>query len=502
MKRYFLILWVAVTSALMANGALVSVNEYEYVADSVVVDLSIDLNEVELSSTETVALTPVMYKDGNEKYLPSVVLRGRSGAKSYRRAVTLNNAASLERYGNVYADNYAVIDAKDAGVVSYKYTIPYEKWMVDSEIAISSKCYSCCNTKIGDVITPEGDNLLTIDLLDVEAYEVVPQVALIKPEPVAVKRKDIQYSSSLIFRVNSTYIDPKLQNNQAELDSIDMMMKSVLADKDYTITAVNIAGYASPEGTLAANKRLSEGRAKALERILKRKFDIKGELYNVTFGGENWDALIPLVENGELTNKDEVVDIIKNVSIEDGRESKIMKLNGGNTYRYMLKNYFPKVRVVVVDVEFNVDAYDLDRIKEVIAVKPENLSLEEMYRLSETYEVESDEFTKVFLTAAMVYPNDEVALNNALVTDIKSGDIKGAAELVAKIDANSDSPVVLNSLGAYYMMAEDYVKAESLLTKAAEMGNQNAKDNLLILNRKLENIERIKAAEVLRAKIY
>lgn len=41
------------------------------------------------------------------------------------------------------------------------------------------------------------------------------------------------------------------------------MIDLVQDDKDLTIKRIVIVGYASPEGSLAMNERLSEGRAKA-----------------------------------------------------------------------------------------------------------------------------------------------------------------------------------------------------------------------------------------------
>lgn len=525
MKKYIVLLLVAVSfpTALFAQnvkeqtkGMDISVAEFEYRADSVFLSLDIDVNDIDISSTESLFLTPRMFKsEDNMLELPTVVLRGRSGAKSYKRAVTLDNRKRLEDYAKLYRTPYAEIDCygkelreikAEGGIVNYQYALPYETWMVESVVSLGCDSYGCTKSKFEGVIIPESTenatNVLGIDLQSVDAYNVIPKVSLIKPEKVAIKRRDIQYSSALVFRVNSSVIEPSLAQNQKELNSIDSMMLSVVSDDDYTITEVNISGFASPEGTLESNQRLSERRALALEKILKQKYSIPHNLYNVTFGGENWDGLIPMIEASDMAEKDEVLDIIKNVPIVKGRESKIMNLAGGRPYRYMLKNYFPKVRLVVVDVQYNVDAYDIVRIREVIDEKPENLSLEEIYRLSETYDVNSDEFLDLFLKAVSVYPNDEVALNNAMVADITKGDVEAARQYAEKASHSTDAPEMLNTLGAYYMLSGDYPKAKGLLDRAAGLGSQNAEYNLEQLELKLDNIAQMEESEALRKKIY
>ncbi len=491
-------------------GAKSEVRNFEYRADSVFVDMVLDLSDVDFSSKQSVVFEPFMCKGDQRLDMPSVVVRGRNSARSYMRSVALNNDDKVEAYESFYAEPYMVIDnygdeadefEASGRVVDYHFAVPYETWMVDSEVYLSCSTHSCCDVSDNGVCAPD-DNQLSIAMLSVEEFTPSPKVSLIKPEPVAIKRRDIEYSSKLIFRVNSSYIDPKLENNEEELNSIRSMMESVISDSDYTVTAVNIAGYASPEGTLQSNQLLSERRAKALETILKRDYELNHNLYNVEFGGENWDGLIPIIEQGDMEEKEDVLDIIRNVSIMDGRESKIMALKWGAPYRYMLKNYFPAVRLVVVEVEYNVDAYDLERIAELIDVKPENLSLEEIYRLSETYDVDSDEFTDLFLTAVKVYPNDQVALHNALVTDLTIGDVDAASLYATRIDESTSHGSIANALGAYYLMEGDYPKAQMLLEKAKSLGSSEADYNLGQLDLKLQNIDDIKASEELNRKIY
>lgn len=487
-----------------ARNVVADVQSFEYIDDSVCLDLKIDLSGLDLSSNESLVLTPIISKGENQMTLQTIVLRGRNSAQSYQRSQNLGNSSKIAEYDKLYGEPYALIDYYGSDlddVIIYKQTIPYKTWLVDSKVYLSSTRYSCCNSYDMGFMTMNGDSQLSIAMLEVEPYNVAPQVAMVKPDKVAVKRRDIQYSSALIFRVNSSYIDPNLENNRAELQSIRSMMESVLHDSDYTITAVNIAGFASPEGSLSSNQILSERRATALENILKKEYSLSSSLYNVRFGGENWDGLIPLVEASYMANKELVLAIIK-YDDEDQREPNIRKIDNGVTYSNLLANYFPAVRRVVVDIEYNVDAYDLDRIKELIDIKPENLSLEEMYRLSETYDMQSSEFTKVFLTAARVYPYDQVAIHNALVVDISTGDLESARELVERLDHQTSLATVANTLGAYYMLEGDYTQSKTLLERARELGSPEAEYNLAELEAKLANIVKINEALALRNKIY
>lgn len=509
MKKYILLLssLLLICQSLEAQDINAVVNSFEYRSDSVYLDLTLDISDIDLSSNKSVVYSPTIHNNkGNAIVLPTVVIRGRNSARQYNRYVALNNSKKIKEYEALYQTPYIIVDQYGTTAqssVDYKTTVPYQVWMAESQLTLDAQSCGCCSIYDEPSITPSNNLLVIEDISPVEELVIVPRASFIRPEPVAVKRRDIEYSSALIFSVGSSQIRPELGNNLSELSSINGMMESVLSDDDFTVTAVNITGYASPEGSLKSNQLLSERRAKALEDILVAKYDISKSLYQVNFGGENWDGLIPMIKGSDLDDRDEIVSLIENVSIEDDREGKVMRLNGGSSYRYMLKNFFPSVRLVVINVEYNVDAYDLDRIKELIDVKPENLSLEEMYRLSETYEdINSPEVAKIFAIAQKQYPDDEVAIHNALVSEILSSDLEAASEYVDRISPSDRLAEISNTLGAYYMLSGDYDKAEQLLERAVSQGSENGEYNLSQLRAKIENIKAIEQNNLLRNKIY
>lgn len=60
-----------------------------------------------------------------------------------------------------------------------------------------------------------------------------------------------------------------------------------------------------------------------------------------------------------------------------------------------------------------VRSFTLEESKEVLKTDPRQLSLDEMYRVAQTYEPGSEEFNEVFETAVRVFPNDPVSNLNA-----------------------------------------------------------------------------------------
>lgn len=142
------------------------------------------------------------------------------------------------------------------------------------------------------------------------------QFAYLQPKAEEIKQRDIQAECFLDFEVNKVNIRPEYMNNPQELAKIRKMIDELKSDPNVKVNRLDIIGYASPEGTLAANKRLSEGRAMALRDYLAYRYDFPRNQYYIVFGGENWDGLEKALETIEVEYKDEVLDIIRNIPIE------------------------------------------------------------------------------------------------------------------------------------------------------------------------------------------
>ena len=62
-----------------------------------------------------------------------------------------------------------------------------------------------------------------------------------------------------------------------------------------------------------------------------------------------------------------------------------MQLRGGVPYRYMLKYIFPSLRVAICKVNYEIKNFNLDEAKEIIKTRPQNLSLNEMFMVANSY---------------------------------------------------------------------------------------------------------------------
>lgn len=492
-KTYLLILMSLLTGISagaqqkLYNGQLYAVPyELDQKGDSLYIGMNLDIAGLKIDSRRALDLTPIIRSEGKSVELPAIRICGRNRYKAYKRETAL--------MGKAYAslEPGIVVRSGQTTPVNYSHVIPYEEWMKNARLDMKEDLCGCAGA------TQQVSTELVADHLNLEkpvveeTYEVVPHVAYVQPEVEAVKQRALTGEAFLNFLVGQSKILPEYGKNPAELDKIRGLIENVKDDKDVNIRQISITGYASPEGSLANNQKLSEARATALRNYLMGKYDIDKNLYKVIFGGEDWEGLVKEIEASDMKYKKEVLDIIKNVPVTSGRETKLMALKGGEPYRYMLREMFPSLRRVAVTVDYDVKAFSPEEARKVMLTRPQNLSLDEMYRVANSYEPDSEEFRNVFETAVRLFPDDDTANLNAAAIALSRKDTDGAEKYLSRIKSKVRMPKYENSMGVLSLLKGDYDAAENWLKQAKSAGVKEAALNLEELERKQAN-DRLRA---------
>ncbi len=149
----------------------------------------------------------------------------------------------------------------------------------------------------------------------------------------------------LHFETNVTILDRNFFENAKMLDSIAYLVGDALADSTLEITHIQIVGFASFDGKLAYNTKLAGGRAAAMKEFIQGRYpEINDSVFAVCNGGESWAEMRYYFANDSFAERDEVLDIIDNEPDLDKREAMIKKLYGGDTYRYIRRQYRRQLR--------------------------------------------------------------------------------------------------------------------------------------------------------------
>lgn len=468
MKRYLIILSVAamMSPGLKAQNNGVSVENVKMDRNGKYLTVGMDMNlsGLEVESNRAVLLTPCIVNKGDSLDLPAVGIYGRRRYYHYQR-----------NYGDIMisGENETTLRAsKMPDVQPYETIVNYEGWMDNSQLIVKREDYGCCS------------DILYESMLAVGEFHDVPLMpALVYVRPVAeVKDRSISGFAFVDFPVNKTDIRPDYRGNTAELNKIIATIDSVKNDADMRITTVSIKGYASPEGSYANNERLARGRTEALKQYVRNLYHFSDDFIHTAYEPEDWDGLRAYVEKSGLQHKNEILDIINSYLEPDAKDNKI-KATYPDEYRFLLANCYPALRHSDYKVEYTIRSFtDVEEIKRIMATQPQKLSLEEFYRVAQTMEPGSHEFTEVFETAVRMYPNDASANLNAANTAMKRNDLNAAKRY---LDKAGDSPEADYARGVYAYLNKDYATAKTYYTKAKEAGIAEAAEQLSIMEKNL-----------------
>lgn len=478
-----------------SKGISVQVEDLTQRGDSLYLKMKLSAKERILGKrVENSDFVPVLTYGKRSKEMPYVSIMSRIGYRNYSRSLAIMDRYDKESLADYMP--YAVL--KDFGEqqnVYYEYTMLYEPWMAWATLELRTKDCGCGKATPRDtMILSDRVNLEPVEMI--EPYIVRPSIAYLRPEAEPIKSRSVQAEAFLDFEVGKTTLKPSLGNNAQELEKIILTFEDVRNDKDVTLNGISLSGYASPEGSETLNNTLAEGRVKSLDNFLKKKFEYDDSFCTLNFEGEDWTTLTQLINESDMPSKLKVLDIIVATEDADEREKQLKSLDGGKPYKYLLQHFFPQLRRVIFKADYNVRQFNVDEAKEVVKTRPQNLSLNEMFLVANTYEIGSEEFNELFETAVKVFPDDATANINAAVTSIAIGDYESAAKYLDKVKIRKRIPEYDNAKGLVLLVKDsDFDKAEIYFRSASEAGLQAASENLEEVYRAKDNFERRKAAK-------
>ncbi|MCR4569982.1 MAG: hypothetical protein K5661_06265 [Bacteroidales bacterium] len=287
------------------------------------------------------------------------------------------------------------------------------------------------------------------------------------------------------YLVNSAQV----RNSELKGDSVKEFLAAldaVAANERTTVTSTEIVAYASPEGAVDKNEKLSDNRSesasKAWDKVTKGHEATDPTVRSV---GEDWEGFQQLVSESDLEDKDLILRVLSMYSDPAVRENEIRNMS--QVYTALKGEVLPELRRarLIANVEFK--NYSDEELLDLLQNNESILDEEALLHVASLVRKPA-QMEEIYNKAVAKFNSERAKFNLAALYLLQGQDAKAEAAL-AKLDASD--PDVVNAKGVLALHKEDYKAAEEAFRKA---GTDDAKANLgivLILTGRYEEAARI-----------
>ncbi len=380
-----------------------------------------------------------------------------------------NNALnSVLVLGEKSTGNGTTILYKPGGVVTYEDVIAYKPDMENAELTVSGRVMKGGVEKMMTPTKKIADGTIITPLLVNKDFKV----ATVKDNHVNVREE--------VYTAQVNYLKGKSDLQAGELDKeslkgFEKWLVDAQNNPKIKIKAIQIVGYASPEGEENKNNTLSTDRANTgkttamlLAKNAKNEAAMK-EIYTLLGRGEDYEGFKVELEKSTM-DQDEKQLVIRVLEMyKDPIQRETEMRNMAKTFTYLDHTIFPKLRRAEIKVTYETTGHS-DELYVIIAkTNPEKLGVEELLYAA-SLQKDVNEKALIYAACEKLYPTDYRAYNNAGVLLFTQGKFAEAEAKFEKAISVKDNGVSKNNLAAVAGAKGDFKKAKELLAKSSGAG--------------------------------
>ena len=400
------------------------------------------------------AVIPEKYFNKKAKVVITPILSGPIGANFFEKPLK-----SITLQGEEVSANGTTIGYATGGKVTYKDKV---KWNGESIGYLKVKG----DFSIGDKEAKELvlENIISQGYMITAtrtANDEIPNIANHTYE----KETILEETATIYFSVNQSNV------RYSQKSSEDMKRLKEFAKLGYKTHSIEIMSYASPEGSLDINDKVSDNRSNSTFKYTKqllRNLKVDGardnNLYTQSSKGEDWNGFNNLVKTSKMQDKSKVLNIVRNQKDPQKREEAIRDM--AEIYDALENDVLPKLRKATTTLR----AYEPKKTDEEIfslsSKNPIELDKKELlYAATLTEDKETK--MKIYTTATTQFSNDYRGFNNIAALYLKNGDRSKAKNWLDKANAiSSNEKAVLENYGIIASQEGNIDKAQTLYNQS------------------------------------
>ena len=268
-----------------------------------------------------------------------------------------------------------------------------------------------------------------------------------------------QKIADILYNINQSNIRPT-ELKAADIQALKDYIALVMQNERMQVKGVTNSSYASPDGPLTLNEKLSVERGKAAEKYLKKeygKIPELAQLFTTQTTAEDWEGFKTLVQESSIGDKELILRVLSMYQDPAVREKEIKNMS--TAYESLAEQILPQLRRSKLIVDVNLIGLSDEEILTAIKGDPSVLSLEQMLYAA-TLTSDPQEMLKYYQLATEKEPKCFRAWNNVGWAYLQMGNADDAMVALEKAKALKNDDNVKNNLGFAALLKGD-VKAAS-----------------------------------------
>ena len=384
-----------------------------------------------------VEVTPVITYAGGETSLKSITLQGES-----------------------VRDNNQVISF-GGGSFSYTDKVPFSDGMRVSELVVR------VNAQL-------GNSELSFDPIKIADGVIATSTLVVNdPKPLMVGDKFQRIipetkEAALFYVINRADVrQSELRSDR--LASLREYLANAVEDERIDVKSAGINAFASPDGPIDFNDRLSEQRKETSDRVLtselnRVKLEKTGNFYNARALGEDWEGFKELMEESSIRDKELILRVLSMYSDPQVREREIKNISAA--YTEIADRILPQLRRSVMAINVDLIGYSDDEFRQVYNSDPSKLNLEEMLYTATLYTDLSTKY-QIYQRTSQRFPKCFRAFNSMGIVLVQLDNVAAAKDAFLKAQSLNNNDVIKNNLGAVALHEGNVDQAEEYFASVA-----------------------------------
>jgi Flp pilus assembly protein TadD len=411
----------------------------------------------------SIVATPVLNTPEGEKFYEPFFLQGES--------VKANNKA---------------ISFSGGGSVTYKGSVPFEYDMRKSELVLKIHATMGRQSLDFDPVKLANGVIATSTLVDNSPYTIMgvqksKNTTAVYDATIDKYQRIVpdKYVADLIYLINSSEVRNQ-EMTKEEIKQLSKYISDAYKAGRKELKGVEVSAYASPDGKLDLNTKLSEKREGSASKVVENdlsKNKVKTDL-TTKYTPEDWDGFKELMEKSTIQDKELILRVLSMYSDPEVREREIKNLS--SAFTAVATDILPKLRRAKITASVDLVGRTDEENSALAISDPSKLNQAEM--LYAASEATSPQVQKtIYTNFTKVFADDWRGYNNLGSTLLALDDVDGASANFEKADKlNPKNPIIQNNLGCVELKKKNLARAEVLFGAATGAGKE-VSDNLGIV---------------------